>query len=55
MSQNNFVNSVEQATQAVKRFSKTWEELEVKVSKQDAETREQYDIAWSKFWRRMNS
>lgn len=55
MSQNNFVNSVEQATQAAKRFTKTWESLEAKATMQDAETREQYDIAWSKFWRRMNS
>lgn len=55
MSENNFVKSVEQATQAVKRFAKAWRSLEAKVAMQDAQTREQYDIAWGRFWRRMNS
>lgn len=32
MNQNNFVNSVEQASQAARRFTKAWESLEAKVT-----------------------
>lgn len=55
INQEDFKNSIDQAIQAMRRFAKTWESLQAEATMQDAETREQYDSAWGRFWKRMNS